>query len=61
MNAMTLETIELLEEASALMFRTLRGTAQPQDPAHAGAIEYDSWGANSPGAIEYDSWSARLR
>jgi hypothetical protein len=61
MNAMAMETIEMLEEASALMFRTLRGNAQPSDPRRAGAIEYDSWGADSPGAIEYDSWSARVR
>ncbi len=59
MNAVAVETIEMLEEASAVMFRTLRRNAQPSEARHAGAIEYDSWCARSPGAIEYDSWSAR--
>lgn len=53
--AMNLETIEMLEEASALMFHALRQTAPQQQAKEAGAIEYDSWMAN----IEYDSWSRR--
>jgi hypothetical protein len=57
MNAMTAETIEMLEEASTLVFRALRNT-QPVPRQDAGAIEYDSWSARSAGAIEYDSWSA---
>jgi hypothetical protein len=54
--AMTVEMIDVLEQASALMFRALRRNAQrflhAQD---AGTAEYDSWAA---GTIEYDSWSA---
>jgi hypothetical protein len=43
----TLETIEMLEEAAALMFRSLRRNAlKPQAP-DAGAIEFDSWAAHA--------------
>ena len=43
----TLETIEMLEEVSALMFRSLRRNALKPQARDAGAIEYDSWAANS--------------
>lgn len=43
--AMTLETLRLLQQA----FSALRREAQ-----HAGAAEYDSWA----GMLEYDSWPA---
>ena len=39
----TLETIEMLEEASALMFRSLRRRVRKQQAEEAGAIEYASW------------------
>lgn len=52
--AMNLETVQMLEEASALVLRALRRTAPPQQAQDAGAIEYDSWLANA----EYDSWSS---
>jgi hypothetical protein len=38
----TLESIEVLEEASALMFRSLRRNAVEAKGRDAGAIEYDS-------------------
>ncbi|MEW5878897.1 MAG: hypothetical protein AB1761_00465 [Pseudomonadota bacterium] len=42
----TPEAIAALEEATTLMFGSLRrGAAQPPAP-DAGAIEYDSWAAN---------------
>ena len=41
--SVTLEAVEMLEEASALMFRTLRRTALRQRARDEGAIEYDSW------------------
>ena len=44
--AMTLETIQMLEEASALAFRALRQDAPRKRFQEAGAIEYDSWAAN---------------
>jgi hypothetical protein len=43
----TLETIEMLEEASALMFRSLRREALRPQGLDAGAIEYDSWSAHA--------------
>ena len=43
---LTLETIEMLEEASALMFRSLRRNARRPQVPDAGAIEYESWMAN---------------
>ncbi len=61
MNAMSVETIDRLEEAWKLTFSTLRQNAQSPQTRDAGAIEYDSWGASSPGALEYDSWSASRR
>jgi len=42
----TLESIEALEEASALMFRSLRRNALEAKGRDAGAIEYDSWVVN---------------
>jgi hypothetical protein len=53
--AMTVETIEMLEEASALVFRALRQGTHPPRCEDVGAAEYESWTA---GAVEYDSWSA---
>ncbi len=44
--AMTLETIQMLEEASALAFDALRRDARRKQSQEAGAIEYDSWAAN---------------
>lgn len=55
--ATTLETIQMLEEASARMFRALRRNALHQRAQEAGAAEYDSWA----GVIEYESWSAHRR
>ena len=55
--AMTLEAIQKLEEATTLMLRALRHSAAPQQ-RQDGAAEYDSWTA---GAIEYDSWFAKRR
>ncbi len=43
---LTLETIEMLEEASALMFRSLRRSAGKPQAWDAGAIEYASWAAD---------------
>ena len=43
----TLETIAMLEEASALMFRSLRRDALRPQARDAGAIEYDSWSAQA--------------
>lgn len=59
MNAMTAETLEMLEEASILMLRALRQDLQPLQARDAGAVEYESWSGLSAGAIEYDSWAAR--
>ena len=42
----TLESVEMLEEASALMFRSLRRSALKPQAEDPGAIEYDSWAAN---------------
>jgi hypothetical protein len=57
---MTLGKIEMLEEASAAMFQSLRRNALKQQAQEAGATEYHSWGANrDAGAIEYDSWAVR--
>jgi hypothetical protein len=42
----TLETIEMLEEASAVMFRSLRRNAVKLQAQDAGAIEHDSWATN---------------
>lgn len=53
---MTAGTIELLEEASALVFRVLRHSARQVQAREAGVIEYESWSARPVGAIEYDSW-----
>jgi hypothetical protein len=57
------ETIEQLEEASALMFRVLRRSALQHDGRDPGALEYDSWasGARAAGAIEYESWATNFR
>ena len=65
----TAETIAMLEEASALMFRTLRRDALKRAARDAGALEFDSWRghdgeprrgdgslARDAGAIEYASW-----
>lgn len=57
--AMRVETIEMLEEASALVFRALRQSAQQLQARDAGVVEYDSWSPRPAGAIEYDSWAAR--
>jgi hypothetical protein len=43
----TLESIEVLEEASALMFRSVRRNALEAKGLDAGAIEYDSWVVNA--------------
>jgi hypothetical protein len=55
--AMVVETIQRLEEASAQIFHALRENARQQQARQAGATEYDSW----PAAMEYDSWCARFR
>jgi hypothetical protein len=55
--AMTVETIQRLEEASARILHALREHARQQQAQQAGAMEYDSW----PAAMEYDSWCARFR
>lgn len=41
--AMTLETLRVLEEAAAEMFRALRQRLLPPGAADAALIEYDSW------------------
>lgn len=61
MSMTSVETIEILEEMSAEMFRALRRSVQQPDARDAGAMEYDSWTAKSSGAVEYDSWPASLR
>ena len=43
----TEETIEMLEQASALMLRSLRCNAGRQDSSAAGEIEYASWAPNA--------------
>jgi hypothetical protein len=40
------EAIDALEEATTLMFRSLRRRAGRPPARDAGAIEYDSWTAN---------------
>jgi hypothetical protein len=55
--AMMLETLQRLEEASARIAHALRESARQQQARQAGAMEYDSWSA----AIEYDSWCAGAR
>ena len=55
--AMMVETIRRLEEASARIFHVLRENARQQQAQKAGAMEYDSWSA----ALEYNSWCARFR
>lgn len=55
--AMMVETIQRLEEASARIFHALRENARQHQARQAGAMEYDSWSA----AVEYDSWCARFR
>lgn len=54
--AVMVETIQRLEEASARIFHALRENARQQQARQAGATEYDSWSA----AMEYDSWCARF-
>ena len=56
MQTMTAETIQMLEEASALMFLALRRNAAPAASREAGAAEYDSWSRRSAGDAEYESW-----
>ena len=51
--AMSPQTIQMVEETSAAIFHALRQSALRQQ---AGAAEYDSWA----GAIEYDSWSSHF-
>jgi hypothetical protein len=41
--AMTLETIEMLEQAAAMMFHGLRRNVARPHAQQAGAVEYDSW------------------
>jgi len=55
--AMILETLQRLEEASARITHALRENERQQRARQAGAMEYDSWSA----AIEYDSWCASAR
>lgn len=55
--AMMVETIQRLEEASARIFRALRENARQQQARQGGVMEYDSWSA----AIEYNSWFANCR
>jgi hypothetical protein len=55
---MTLERIEMLEEASAAIFQSLRRNTLRQQAQDAGAIEYDSWANHrDAGSIEFDSWA----
>lgn len=44
--ALTLETIQVLEEASALAFSALRRDVLQKKSQEAGVLEYDSWAAN---------------
>jgi len=55
--ALMVEAIQRLEEASVRILRALRENARQQQALQAGAMEYDSWSA----AIEYDSWFANCR
>ena len=50
--AMTVEAMRLLEQASVQMLGALRRAALREQAQDAGAVEYDSWA----GALEYDSW-----
>lgn len=45
-------TIEIPQEASAVVIRAVRENA---DKARAGALEYDSW-RKPDASAEYDSW-----
>ena len=55
----TAEVLEMVEEISTLMFRSLRRNAPERQVLDAGAREYDSWLVRDAGAVEYDSWVAR--
>lgn len=48
-------TIEVPQQASAVVFRFVRESNPAPSDAGAGAAEYDSWGQGA-GAAEYDSW-----
>jgi hypothetical protein len=48
-------TIEIPQEASAVVIRAVRESNEKSSAAQAGEAEYDSWKAD---VAEYDSWSA---
>ena len=54
--SVTLEILEVLEETSTRLVRTLRQAARSGAERDPGAIEYDSWFARSAGDREYESW-----
>lgn len=55
----SVEAIEVVDEISALLLRTLRRNVLERHARDAGAIEYDSWLNYDAGAREYDSWFTR--
>jgi len=57
----SLELIEVLEQASSLMLRALAGDGPTQRARQAGEAEYASWFGDLAGEAEYASWVVNLR
>ena len=54
----TTTLIEALEQASAMVFRALKGDAPQEAARPSGEAEYASWAVNRAGEAEYASWVA---